>query len=184
MSSVPELLRAPGAFAEEPFSGEVFRVTPPSTHALTPSVSGGRWAPPASPTFKVPILYTSLETSGALAEVASYLAALTPIPGPRNLRVTRIFVKIARCLRLTEADLQRLGVDMRRYGERNYLRTQEIGVAIAELGFDGLIAPSARWACDNLMIFTANRTDAGSLTIVAADEVEWRAWAIGQAILP
>ncbi len=96
MPSDPDLFRALKVFVPETFSGEVFRVTLLSTHALTPSVSGGRWAPPASPGVEVPILYTSLEKDGALAEVASYLAKLTPIPGARNLKVTRVLATTAK----------------------------------------------------------------------------------------
>jgi hypothetical protein len=48
---------------------------------------------------------------------------------------------------------------MARYGERDYALTQSIGAALAFLGLDGLIAliaPSARWQCDNLMIYQTN----------------------------
>ena len=45
---------------------------------------------------------------------------------------------------------------MARYGERDYAQTQNIGAAIAFLGLDGLITPSARWSCNNLMIFQTN----------------------------
>ena len=184
MTSDRKLLSSLGAFAPETLNRFVFRVTPVSTNPLAPSVSGGRWAPPAAPGQEIPILYTSHERDGALAEVASYLAKLTPMPGPRHLKVSRLAVSTAKTLRLTAPDLQSLGVDLSRYGERNYFRTQEIGVAVAELGFDGLIAPSARWTCDNLMIFTANRTSGSDATIVDAEEVEWRAWAAASGVLP
>jgi hypothetical protein len=183
LTSDHKLLSALGAFRAESFTQLVFRVTPLSTNPLAPSVFGGRWAPPARPGLEIPILYTSLEKDGALAEVASYLARLTPIPGPRHLKVTRLLVTAAMTLRLTGPDLQTLGVDLSRYGERDYIRTQEIGVAVAEIGFDGLFAPSARWACDNLMIFTANRISGSDAAIVDAEEVEWRAWSAANGVL-
>jgi hypothetical protein len=79
-------------------------------------------------------------------------------------------------LRLARADLEGLGVDMKRYGERDYRRTQDIGAAIAFLELDGLIAPSARWLCDNLMIFTANSLNE-RLEVLGAEEIAWQPWA-------
>ena len=49
--------------------------------------------------------------------------------------------------------LQKLGVDISHYSSRDYGRTQEIADAAYFLGFDGLIAPSARWACLNAVLF-------------------------------
>ena len=72
---------------------------------------------------------------------------------------------------------------MARYGERDYGRTQEIGAALVFLGFDGLIAPSARWPCDNLMIFGDNHALAETLEPIGMDKVEWREWAQAHGIL-
>jgi hypothetical protein len=164
------------ALAVERFEGEVFRATGVSTDPLASSVNGGRWAPAARDGFDVPVLYTSLDREGALAEVVSYLALLTPLPS-RPLKISRLGVSTARTLRLVRADLETLGVDMARYGERDYGRTQSIGAALAFLGHDGLIAPSARWACDNLMIFSYNHTMNERLDAIDFEQVEWGPWA-------
>jgi RES domain len=97
-----------------------------------------------------------LERGGALAEVISYLVLLTPLPLSRPLKISRLGVSTAETLHLTRVNLERLGVDMVQFGERDYARTQTIGAALAFLGRDGLIAPSARWHCDNLMIYQTN----------------------------
>jgi hypothetical protein len=55
----------------ERFRGEVFRATGISTDPLASSVIGGRWAPGVRDGADVPILYTSFERDGALAEVVS-----------------------------------------------------------------------------------------------------------------
>ena len=68
------------AHAVERFEGEVFRATGVSADPLAFSVNGGRWAPAAQDGADVPVLYTSMERSGALAEVVSYLTQLTPLP--------------------------------------------------------------------------------------------------------
>lgn len=164
------------AFSFERFEGEIFRATGVSADPLASSVNGGRWAPSARDGADVPILYTSFERDGALAEVVSYLAMLTPLPS-RPLKVSRLGVSTAKTLRLARVNLESLGVDMAQYGERDYGRTQSIGAALAFLGLDGLIAPSARWTCDNLMIFTFNHPMNERLEVIEAEQVEWGAWA-------
>jgi hypothetical protein len=161
----------------ERFDGEVFRTTRAGADPLASSVNGGRWAAGARGASEVAVLYTSLDRDGALAEVVSYLVELTPIPGPRPLKVSRLAVSTARTLHLARIDLENLNVDMARYGERDYARTQSIGAALAFLGLDGLIAPSARWSCDNLMIFTENHSLNDKLEVISAEEIEWQSWA-------
>ena len=177
------LVGALSARLTERFAGSVFRVTQVAANPLAPSVRGGRWAPTARPGEEFPVLYASFERDGALAEVASYLVELTPIPGPQPVKVSRINVSTSRTLRLARIDLESLGVDMNRYGVRDYARTQEIGAAATSLGIDGLIAPSARWPCNNLMVFTGNLDPQERLGVVGSEEVEWRAWARARGFL-
>ena len=47
-----------------------------------------------------------------------------------------------------------LGVDPSRYREILYEPTQAIADAADFLGFDSIIAPNARWSCNNLILFT------------------------------
>ena len=170
--------------ATERFEGEVFRATLIGADPTAPSISGGRWAPPPEGTPGIYVLYSSLERDGAIAEVVSFLADLTPIPGPRPIKVTRLAVVTTRTLHFARADLTTLGVDLTRYGERDYAQTQKIGAAVAFLGLDGLIAPSARWPCDNLMIFTENHALKERLEPIAEEQVEWKAWAQAHGVIP
>jgi hypothetical protein len=179
-----DLLDRLSALAVEPFDGEVFRVTGVSADPLAFSVNGGRWGPPARDGSDVPVLYTSFERAGALAEVVSYLRLLTPPPLSRPLKLSRLRVATGKTLRLARAGLEELGVDMARYGERDYVRTQSIGAALAFLGIDGLIAPSARWACDNLMIYQTNQHSNGRLNVLAEEHVDWGAWADAHGFTP
>ena len=171
-------------FRTDRFAGEVFRATRTGADPTAPSISGGRWAPPPGDGPGVYVLYTSLDRDGAIAEVASFLAQLTPIPGPRPIKLTRLAATTARTLRLAFADLTRLGVDPAQYGERDYRRTQRIGAALAVLGIDGLIAPSARWSCENLMIFGENHALTERLDPLSEEEVDWRAWARDKGVIP
>jgi hypothetical protein len=172
------LLDQLSALTVERFEDEVFRATGVSADPLAFSVNGGRWAPAAGDGIEVPVLYTSLEREGALAEVVSYLALLTPLPISKPLKVSRLGVSTAKTLRLARASLEELGVDLARYGERDYGRTQSIGAALAFLGFDGLIAPCARWACDNLMIYQTNHLlNDERLEVIEEEQVDWGGWA-------
>jgi hypothetical protein len=183
MSYDPNLADRLSEFAIQVFDGEAFRVTRANADPTAPSFYGGRWARPQNSDPGTAVLYTSLVREGALAEVTSYLADLTPLPKRSVVKVTRLAVTTSKTLRLVSADLMSLGVDMTRYKERDYHRTQEIGSTLAWLGLDGLIAPSARWPCDNLMIFTDNHSYGEKLEPVAEEMVEWRAWAEENGII-
>jgi hypothetical protein len=61
-----------------------------------------------------------------------------------------------------------------------YDRTQEIAAAASFLGFDGLIAPSARWECQNIVLFLDAIGLEGIRTISSAP-VDWKAWRQGNS---
>lgn len=177
MGTQASLIELIDALPAEAFDGHVFRVTATTANSLAPSVSGGRWAPPKRPGMRTSILYTSFEADCALAEVCSYLVLLDPLPSVEKLKVSRLEASASRTLRLARADLATLGVDLTRYGERDYVGTQQIGEAASQVGIDGLIAPSARWPGDNLMIFTDNLSPTAKLAVVSSEEVVRREWA-------
>lgn len=167
----PALLERLSAFATERFDGEVFRATRQSLDPLASSTSGGRWAPRNL----APVLYTSLLREGALAEIAFHWGQLTPRPSKPAV-VHRLGVSTERRLRLLKADLADMDVDMQRYHEVNYLRTQEIGAAVAFLGCDGLMVPSARWSCENLVLFMENHQLGSRLEALSREAVDWQTW--------
>jgi hypothetical protein len=129
------------------------------------------------------VLYTSVEQDCALAEVASFLAELTPRPRAAAIKVSRIAITASNVVTLGYDSLEKLGVDIDRYGERDYQKTQEIGSALEYLGADGLIAPSARWPANNLMIFTKNHGLTERLELIDDLQVEWRSWARNHGLL-
>lgn len=168
-----ELLDRLSACTPIRFDGKVFRATPKSLDPLTPSVSGGRWAP--KNTFS--ILYTSCEKEGAIAELAFHWAQFNPLPS-KPAYLHHISVTTGKTLRLLQADLELLGVDWTRYGETNNQQTQKIGAAVAFLECDGLIAPSARWERENLMLFSDHHDIKNSrLEAVKTEEIDWLRWA-------
>ncbi len=168
-----DLLDAIDAFKREPFEADVWRVTREGRDPVSGSPSQSRWC---NGTFDV--LYTSLEADGAIAEIHALLSLQPVFPSKMRWFAHRLKVSATRTLKLADLPvLGRLGIDVPRYGERDYRRTQEIADAAYFLGFDGLIAPSARWDCLNFVLFT-DRLPSGQVTIVetVSDPIDWRAW--------
>jgi hypothetical protein len=152
------------------YEGLVYRATRRGLDPLMPSTSGGRWMPADTE----PVLYTSLERDGALAEIVHHWSRLTPPPS-KPVLVHTLKVSVRKTLVLSVSSLVQLGVPWPDPDSRYILRTQAIGAAAAYLGFDSLRAPSARRENDNLVIVFANcdRGDAGP-TLQRTETVDWR----------
>jgi len=145
---------------------------------LASSYSGGRWMRRDG----AGVLYTSLAREGALAEISFHCSQLTPRPTkPVMLHTLRGVAH--RTLKLVRADLETLGVPESAYGGVNMPRTQEIGAAVEFLGCDGLIAPCARWSCDNLILFLDRMGVDASLEIVQSEAVDWINWATARGLI-
>jgi len=168
----PELLDKLAGSKTESFEGQVFRVTRMTLDPTAYSTWGGRWAPKND----VPVLYTSLEADGALAEISFHLSLMSPRPS-KPIMLHRLNVSATQTLKLIRADLTALGVDMARFGEVDYTsRTQEIGSAVAFLENDGLIVPSARWDCENLILFDDGSLKTKLEQLSDSQTIDWQAW--------
>ena len=110
--------------------------------------SGARWNPQ-----EVPAIYCSLEKRTAIAE-ADFQIAVQPFKPKAERRVHRIQVRLASAVQLTTWTLlESLGVDQTSYGSVEPPRCKEIGGALAYLGHDGILVPSARCDGVNLVIY-------------------------------
>ena len=178
----PVLVEKLSKFERTSFEGTVYRATGKSADPLAASSTGGRWAMSVAEDGGFPILYASLEKDGAVAEIASYLMLLDPMPR-KPIMLHELAVSTSHTLRLLRGDLTDLGVDMAKYGERNYKQTQIIGAVINFLNCDGLIAPSARWSCENLMIFPENHGLQDKLETVQSEETDWVVWSKNVGLL-
>jgi hypothetical protein len=132
-----------------------------------------RWSPQG----EFEVLYTSLERAGALAEIG-YRLSLEPVwPSRLDHELHRITDRTERTVRLAAVNgLSALGVDAKRYSSFDYAATQAIAAAAFFLDFDGLIAPSARSAALNLIVFTEKRDIGERLKVEASEPVDWAAW--------
>lgn len=167
------LAEALSAYATTTLERSVFRCTGKTANPLAPSNNGGRWAPQQN---DVSVLYTSLMSDGAVAEKAAFLLEFTPPPRGATLRIATIHVTLRKVVTLADDDLVKFGVDPERFGTRDYTRTKEIGAAVKFLGCDGLIAPSARWSCTNLMVYTDNLADYDALKLLEMHEFALGDW--------
>jgi hypothetical protein len=70
------------------------------------------------------------------------------------------------------------------YETINYERTQQIGAAVAFLGCDGLLAPNARWTCENLMIYMGNVSLDRVFGVTDSRSIDWTEWARQNGRLP
>lgn len=160
------------------FDGQVFRATRKSLDPLATSRSGGRWMPASVAS----VLYTSMQREGALAEISFHWCQWTPMPSKLACLHT-LRVATHRTLRLIKTDLTALGVAPEDYQATNLGRTQEIGAAVEFLGCDGLVAPSARWPCENLILFPDSNAFGATLETVATEDVDWIAWAQANGVI-
>ncbi len=128
------------------------------------------------------VLYASCERDGALAELAFHWSQIDPFP-TKPAVIHQLGVGVKKIIRLEQSDLEKLGVERARYGDINYERTQAIGAAAAFLGFDGLVVPSARWHCENLILFANERDLSTMLEVVDTDPVDLRAWAVAHGMI-
>jgi hypothetical protein len=88
----------------------------------------------------------------------------------------RIVARAQRTLKFASlGELAGLGITPERYRTLDYGRTQEIADAAAFLGFDGIMAPSARWDCLNLILFS-DRFAPEDLIVTGREPVDWNAW--------
>ena len=167
------LLDALDAFRREAVDTEAWRLVRAGRDPTLGSPSQSRWC---NGTFDV--LYTSLERDGAIAEIYALLSLQPVFPSRDRWFAHKLTVAATQTLRLADLDtLAKLGVDAARYKERAYGRTQEIADAAFFLGFDGLIAPSARWSCSNFILFT-DRIPPDQVQLVDVPEapVSWEDW--------
>lgn len=167
------LLDAIDAFAREALSLKVWRVVRGARDPTLGAASRSRWC-----NGEFDVLYTSLSRDCAIAEIDALLS-IQPVPPSKGQWVAyELSVTAQKVLRLADlTTLAKLGVDISRYRERDYTKTQDIADAAYFLGFDGLIAPSARWSDLNLMIFTDRLLPANiEISAMSNEPIAWEAW--------
>ena len=166
--------------ATEAFVGAVWRVTCAGHDALAGSTAPGRWTPGGD----ARVLHTSLERHGALAEIGFRLSLEAVWPSRLVHEIHRIGVRTERTLRFGDvASLVPLGVDPARWHGFDDAATRAIAAAAHFLELDGLIVPSARADCANLVAFPAHLGADCVPAVTDTEPVDWRSWESGYNLL-
>lgn len=170
------LLDALGEIDGRSYQGPMWRVVRAGRPALDGSRGAGRWNPS-----HLSVLYGTTEADGAVAEIHYHLSrGQSVFPSRMRHRLYELRVRTEATLVLADmAELAALGVDRARYQEMLYRRTREIADAAAFLGFDGIIAPSARWSCETVVLFLG-AIDPEAIELLSDRPVDWPAWRAGQ----
>jgi len=166
------LLDALDGLERHAFSGKVWRVVRKGRSVIDGSRGAGRWNPS-----NLSVLYCTKEPDGAIAEIYFHLSRGQSV-FPSKIRHILYELKIAtdRTLFLADmADLVTLGVEEAKYKQMLYSRTQDIGAAAAFIGFDGLISPSARNNCENLVLFLDN-FNMENIETKSEMPIDWASW--------
>ncbi|WP_294540775.1 RES family NAD+ phosphorylase [uncultured Rhodoblastus sp.] len=167
------LLDAIDKCAREKFDGPIWRVVRDGRDPLLGAASRSRWCDGACD-----VLYTSMERNGAIAEIYAFLTMQPVFPSKPRWFDYQLKATTERSLVFADlSSLGRFGVDAARYRERDYSATQAIADAACFLGFDGMIAQSARWNCQNLILFTDQiAPDKVEIAKKPNEALSWDAW--------
>lgn len=156
----------------QPFEDDVWRVTWKSRDPLAGSMAGGRW----SPEEQFEALYTSLTKDGAIAEAYHHLS-LAPVFSSSHNLVNKVKITLTNVLRLNVDQLNKVGVTEPLANRIDYSISQSVGGAAHLLGFQGLIVPSARWNCENLVLFLDHQIDINAhIGVIECEDINWPAW--------
>ena len=150
-----ELLQRLAQLSPITWSGEVYRHMFGTASPARDNTVGARWNPP-----EIAAIYTSLRRETALAE-GDFYVAMQPLRPKAVRRLHRIDVSLSSVLDLRDWSLlHELGIEKAAFTQPEPFRCKEVGGAVAHLGHDGLLAPSARDQGANLVIFLGNKTAA------------------------
>ncbi len=166
------LLDLIGAIDAQIYDGTMWRVVREGRDVVDGSRGSGRWN-----TSEMSVLYGAAVPDGAIAEIHFHLnRGQSVFPSRMRHNLHELTVKAQQTLVLADmAQLKQLGVEDSRYRELLYTRTQEISAAAAFLGFDGLIVPSARWDCQNIVLFL-EAIDLEDVRTISSKPVDWTQW--------
>ncbi len=163
-----------------PFSGTLWRVVREGRDPRACGRSGGRWD---DTTFEV--LYTSCERDGAVAELHFHLSRGQPVfPSKIRYGLFELHVRLESVTDFSQRELlSSLGINMARFGQLSYVerageypRTQEVAEVAHFLDHDGIIVPSARWDCNNVVVF-CDHARLGAIEVIKDHGlIDWSAW--------
>lgn len=135
------------------------------------SSNGGRWSPNGG--FEA--LYACLDRDGAMAEAYSHLSR-APVISSSHMLLNTLEISVSRVLHLSQEFFQRASIDDYLAHSPDLRRTQAVGSAAHLVGAEAIVVPSARWECENVMIFLDQIDLNSQLSLVVSEDINWPAW--------
>lgn len=163
----PDLLDRLQAIEPGPYEGIVFRHMFGDHPPYRENTRGARWNPP-----DVSAIYLSIERQTALAE-GDHMLAVQPVR-PRSRRTiysVRVTLRSVLDLRVT-GQLEALGIGPEELAGDDHAACRKVGGAVAWLGYDGLLVPSARSNGSNLVIYPDQRSPAAEFEQMSAEDIQ------------
>lgn len=162
----PELLDAIESLGAEVLEGvtvwrHMFNENPPELS----NTRGARWNPAG-----LAAIYTSEERETAIAEGQHAIDSQPLRPTARRF-VYELRISAGKALRITPADLAKLGLNPEDLESANFSACQRVGAHAAFLEYDALIVPSARADGANMVIFVNELAADAALERVSVEEL-------------
>jgi len=141
----------------------------------------GRWSDGG-----FPVIYTSIESKTAQAEVHFHYYQKQPIPPSKlNLNLHELNINLVQALKLLDTSrLSSVGVTAEMLYVKSFSKViqlgypvmQAVGAAANFLGFDGLIVPSARIKGSNIVLLTDNIAPQSEISVVSTKAIDLKSW--------
>jgi RES domain-containing protein len=148
----PGLLDRLDAAKAAPWNGTVYRHMFGRHKPDQENTRGARWNPPDTSA-----IYVCLNHDGAVAE-GDHVIAMQPIRPKADRTVYEVKVTLTNVLDLSDrAVLSALGIGDAELDDPAMTACRNVGGAVAWLGHDGLLVPSARSRATNLIIYASNQ---------------------------
>jgi RES domain-containing protein len=163
-----DLLHALEDAPHGPYVGEAFRHMFAGYSPLLANTNGARWNPP-----DVPAIYASIDRKTALAE-AEYRISLEPFRPRAKRTLYQLAVRLENVVDLTDPGLlASVGITDAELTDFTFVACQPVGGAVAWLGHDGMIVPSARNDGQNLVIFPASISASGAIEVMSEEDIPY-----------
>lgn len=159
----PELLDALERLSSAPWAGGVYRHVFGENSPVAENISGARWNPPGTAA-----IYVTFASDTAVAE-GDHAVAVQPLRTQVARWIYPLEVGLSHVVDLSDRNLLiDLGITNHELASDDHAACQLVGGAVAWLGRDGLIVPSARHEGTNLVIFPTN-LDPGSTLLIKGE---------------
>jgi RES domain-containing protein len=149
-------------------AGDAFRHMFADNSPLLANTGGSRWNPR-----DVAAIYASLDRDTALAE-ANHRISLEPFRPRAKRTLYRLHFELGNVLDLSSRKLlATVGVGDAELVELNFSACQIVGGAVAWLGHDGMIVPSARHSGVNLVVFPTLMSPDATLDVIDSEDIPY-----------